>query len=74
VNDQNKINDLFKQVGLGLTTADTQAAAQAATRAVRKTIRRTIISVILINLGCLALFVGVITCVVLGCLKLFGVL
>jgi hypothetical protein len=70
MNDQNKINDLFNQVGLGLTTAD----AQAATRAARKTIRRTIIGVILINLGCLALFVGVITCVVLGCLKLFGVL
>jgi hypothetical protein len=70
MSNQDKINDPFKQVGLGLTPADIQAS----TRRIRRTFRRRIISIVLINLGCLALFVGVITCIVLGCLKLFGVL
>jgi hypothetical protein len=40
----------------------------------RKVVKRTVWTIIAVNFGCLFFSVATITCIILGCLKLFGVI
>jgi hypothetical protein len=40
----------------------------------KKVVRRTFWTILAVNFGCLFFSVATITCIILGCLKLFGVI
>ncbi len=69
MNERDQLNQLFQRMGLVKAGREVNAERQ-----IKKYVRRAFLKIVLVNLGCLVVSVATVACVILGCLKLFGVI
>jgi hypothetical protein len=69
MNEQDQLNQLLNRMGLVKAGHEINAKRQ-----IKMFLCRTFLKIVLVNLGCLVVCVATVACVILGCLKLFGVI
>ena len=69
MNEQDQLNQLLNRMGLVKAGREINAKRQ-----IKLFLCRAFLKIVLVNLGCLVVSVATVACVILGCLKLFGVI